>query len=428
MKTHLFLFKILLLALLAFSQMACTDQCEETRTYRTTVPLNYTLKDIRQSIKTTAPRELSSPAKIYSKDNFLFISEAKKGIHVIDNSNPSSPKTISFIEIPGIIDMAIKNNTLYADSYIDLVAIDISNPTAVKEVGRVQNVFQNGLFDGINWYYDAYGKTIVDYEWKTVTETVKTNCGGVSTWPVYYGGSVREDALAGTANKNGSTTNGSTTGQGGSMARFTVYDNYLYTVSNTSLVLFDIEKEASPDSSTAIQLGWGIETIFPYKDKLFIGSNTGMFIFDNANPAKPKQLSVFRHARACDPVVVDGDVAFVTLREGWCGTAPNQLDVVDIKDLTAPRLMKSYPMKNPHGVGVNLPNLFVCEGEYGLKSLNATDVNNITEHQFIKDMDAFDVIVLDKRLLLMIGKDGLYQFDYSDPKNLKQLSVISVKK
>ena len=38
------------------------------------------------------------------------------------------PKNISFINIPGNEDMAIKGNTLYADAYGDLVTFDITNP------------------------------------------------------------------------------------------------------------------------------------------------------------------------------------------------------------------------------------------------------------------------------------------------------------
>lgn len=411
------------------SLTSCTDNCEETRTYRIASPISWTVESIRAGIRTLPPRDLVNPAKIYTKDNYLFISEAKKGVHILDNSNPSNPVKVSFIEIPGVVDMAVRNNTLYVDSYMDLVAIDISNPLNIKEVGRVKNTFAYGLYDGLSWYYDTYSRTVTDYEWKLVTETVKTDCGaGSTTWPIYYKGGMAEDAMSSnTAGKAPTGSSGGTTGTGGSMARFTIYDDYLYTVSQSNLTLFNIKNTEKPDSTSTINLGWGIETIFPYKDKLFIGSNTGMHIYDNADPKNPVRLSIFQHARACDPVVVENDIAFVTLREGWCGAAPNQLDVVDVKDLLRPQLMKSYPMQNPHGLGVDLPNLFVCEGKYGLKSFNAANVNDIQLQQHIKDIHAFDVILLNKKLLLMIGEDGFYQFDYTDPKNLKQLSVIAVK-
>jgi hypothetical protein len=212
------------------------------------------------------------------------------------------------------------------------------------------------------------------------------------------------------------------------MARFTIYDNYLYTVSQSDLLLFNIKNLNQPTQLSKINLGWGIETIFPYKDKLFIGSNTGMYIFDNKNPEKPERLSIFQHARACDPVIVHNDIAYVTLRTGWCGVAPNRLDVVNVANLTSPTLIKSYDMQQPAGLGIDFPNLFICESQYGLKSFDATSATNITLQQHIEKIDAYDVIPLEGKHLLMVGKDGLYQYDTSNPKSLKQLSVIPVKR
>jgi hypothetical protein len=197
--------------------------------------------------------------------------------------------------------------------------------------------------------------------------------------------------------------------------------------------LFNVEQPSKPALSSTVNMGWGIETIFPYKDKLFIGSQTGMLIYDNANPAKPKQLSVFQHARVCDPVVVNDNTAYVTLRSGdACGGFTNQLDVVDITNLTNPKLVKSYPMRNPHGLGVDFPNLFICEGAYGLKSFNVSDPMQVDKNlqQYIEDLQAYDVIpmgtVSGVKTLLLIGKDGFYQFDYSNPSRLRLLSKIPV--
>jgi hypothetical protein len=423
-----FLFTIVLLSTL----FSCTDNCEVTRTYRQAVPVTWTLESIRAGVRVLPPAELENPAKLYIKDNFLLISEAKKGIHIIDNSNPSSPIKLSFLEIPGAVDMAVKNNTLYVDSYMDVVALDISDPKKVIEVGRQKNIFQNGLYDGLSWYYDAYSRIVTDYEWKTVTETIKTDCGAsYGSWPIFGRGEFYDGlALSSSKGPSGSTgTQGSSgNGTGGSMARFAIYKDYLYTVSQNNMTLFNIQNESKPDSTTTINLGWGIETIFPYKDKLFIGSNTGMHIYDNSNPKSPQRLSIFQHARACDPVVVEGDIAYVTLREGWCGAAPNRLDIVNIADLTRPVLIKSYEMENPHGLGIDNGKLFICEGKFGLKSYDANNTNDIKLQEHIKDINAFDVIPMAGNLLLMVGADGFYQYDYSDPKNLKLLSKITVVK
>lgn len=414
----------------AICNSACSDDCETTRTYRTTVPVVLSFEQIRSGIASETPQDLKNPGKIYVKDNYIFINEIKKGIHIIDNTNPQQPQNIAFLKIPGVVDMAVKENTLYADNYMDIVTFDITNPKAIKETGRVQNVFQNGLTDGISWYYNPQNQTVTDYEIKIVTEKVRSDCGqGSNVNPIYY---YANDV----AFKNGSLQSGvngangaaGATGTGGSMARFTLYDNYLYTVSQSDLLVFNVKTLNKPTQQAKINLGWGIETIFPYKDKLFIGSNTGMYIFDNKNPEKPERLSIFQHARACDPVVVHNDIAYVTLRTGWCGASPNQLDVVNVSNLSSPSLIKSYQMQQPAGLAIDFPNLFICESQYGLKSFDASSATNITLQQHIEKINAYDVIPLEGKHLLMVGKDGLYQYDTSNPKSLKQLSVIPVKR
>ena len=418
----------LLLILLPFLTMfGCTDNCQETRTFRRYTPVTFTTAQLRQGVQTEAPQPLVNPGKIYTKDQFLFINELKQGIHVIDNRDPSSPKPVAFIRIPGNGDIAIRNNILYADSYMDLVALDVSNPAAVQVVNRVPNVFPNGMFEGGWWSYDVTNQMVYDQKVSYVTETVQTNCEE-SVNPTSWIGGVAFLSAQSSATVNDKAGSSTTNGVAGSMARFALYEDYLYTVNQSTMQLFNIKNPAQPQIGRNIQMGWGIETIFPYKNKLFIGSQSGMFIYDNSNPEKPERLSVFQHARVCDPVVVHENTAYVTLRSGnTCGGFTNQLDVVDVTDLMNPRLLKSYPMRNPHGLGVSYPNLFICEGAYGLKSFDMRDVMNIDRNlmDYIQDVNAYDVIPLEKSLL-MIGKDGFYQFDTSNPRQLRQLSRIPV--
>ncbi|MCK5201531.1 MAG: hypothetical protein KAR21_24425, partial [Spirochaetales bacterium] len=87
------------------------------------------------------PRLLEETGKIYIKDNLIFLNEFGKGIHVIDNRNPYKPEIIAFLNIPGNVDIAIRNNVLYADSHTDLVVIDVSNPGNIKEIKRIKNIF-----------------------------------------------------------------------------------------------------------------------------------------------------------------------------------------------------------------------------------------------------------------------------------------------
>jgi hypothetical protein len=155
-----------------------------------------------------------------------------------------------------------------------------------------------------------------------------------------------------------------------------------------------------------------------------------MIIYDNTDPTAPYHYSTFEHAAACDPVFVSGNTAFVTLREGnACANAVNQLDVIDVSNMRFPSLIESYPMFNPHGLSVINDILYLCDGADGLKVFNVEKLKKIDENllDHLRAYEAFDVIVLPPgNLVMMIGADGFYQFDASDPADLKEISFIRV--
>ncbi len=153
-----------------------------------------------------------------------------------------------------------------------------------------------------------------------------------------------------------------------------------------------------------------------------------MLVYGLSNPGLPNFISVFEHISSCDPVVVEGNLAYVTLRSGtMCGGFTNQLDVVDISSIENPFLVKTYPMYNPHGLGIDNGTLFICDGDAGLKVYSTEDPMNIHQHQLahFNDIKTFDVIPLNG-LLVLIGADGLYQYDYTDLENLTLLSHMPV--
>ena len=418
---------------LATAFVSCKDNCVQTVTYRGTESVRVTLNELRTGIKTLTAQDLENPGKIYVKDNYLFINEVKKGIHIIDNTNPSLPKAISFIQILGNVDIAVKGNILYADSYTDFVALDISNPNAVKEVSRTKEVFSNGQVDGIGWTYNPNDQTIYDSRYKMYTTTQEVACEQQQNQPYYGGGWSMWDGagFSSLANKSSGSASPSTNGVSGSTSRFAIINERLYAVSQNEMKLFSIQNPSNPVKDGSLNLGFGIETIFPYKDKIFLGTTTGVQIWDNKNPLKPTYLSRLDHARACDPVVVENDIAYVTLRSvnnfTRCGGAiSNQLDVIDVSNAASPVLLKTYSMESPYGLGIDNKKLFICEGTSGLKTFDVSKPMDIKQLQHFKEMNAYDVIPLNNTLML-IGKDGLYQYDYSNPNSLKLLSKISVK-
>ena len=125
------------------------------------------------------------------------------------------------------------------------------------------------------------------------------------------------------------------------------------TLSNPDLSSFDLTNPADPIFAGKTTVDWSAETLYPFKDKLFVGGTTGMFIFDiQSNPAVPQAVGQFTHIRSCDPVVTDGNYAYVTLSSGTpCMGFDNELDIVDISNLAAASLKKTYPLTHPLGLG-----------------------------------------------------------------------------
>ena len=105
---------------------------------------------------------------------------------------------------------------------------------------------------------------------------------------------------------SGNFAGGAPSGQGGSLARFAIVNDYLYAVDDENLNVFSISNPANPQLLRTIKVGFEIETIFPFKDKLFIGSTSVVHIFSIADPSKPAKLSQAISPtvlRRCDPVV-----------------------------------------------------------------------------------------------------------------------------
>jgi hypothetical protein len=379
-------------------------------------PVYITHDELKSQIQNIDNKELQDLGKIYIKDNYIFINELNKGIHVIDNTNPEVPEKTTFINIPGNKDIAIRNNSLYADSYTDLVAVNIDNINNVVITKQIIDVFPGSyphLYQFENGTYDYNARYLPVDKSKGIVigwEFVRTE--EYSTSPVYAS----------------SDSSGNSTGTGGSLARFTIVADYLYALNGGNMNLFDITDPPNPLTWSRVEIGWDIETIFPYEDNIFIGSRTGMYIFDNTDPSNPTQISEFAHVTSCDPVVVEGSYAYVTLKGGsGCGGVSNQLDIIDISDLKNPSLVKSYGMHGPYGLGVDNNLLFICDGEAGLKVFDAADPLQIALQFHTDEFETYDVI-LNNDIALVVGPDGLYQFDYSDINNIIELSKIEIDK
>jgi len=418
-------FSFILLLAASFMTTGCeNDSCTRTQEYTAFQPVYKLLSDMRVPVKYESPTSLTNAGKIFYYNGYLFVNELNTGIHIFDNTDPSNPKNVGFLNIPGNLDMAVHDHYLYADSYLDLVSIDITNPEAPVETGRVNDVFQSFYSFSDNVGY------LVEYVPTHIKQTI--DCSN-SNWgnQIWFEGDVMmtADASFGGVMISSNSAISPSVVSGGSMARFTVDNHYLYTIDQSEIKVFDVE-QALPVLKNDIAVQWGIETLFPMDGSLFIGSNNGMLIYDISNPEAPTYRSTFSHATACDPVVVSEQVAYVTLRGGNnCNGFTNQLDVLDVSNLDNPTLIRSYPMDNPHGLTVVGNTLYLCEGSSGLKIFDITNKNKVDQNLLdqVTGITAYDVIVLPPgNHVMVVGQTGLFQFDATDRSNLLQLSMIQI--
>jgi len=220
---------------------------------------------------------------------------------------------------------------------------------------------------------------------------------------------------------NGNIPEPGLSGKGGSMARFTISDNKLYVLRQGDVIVYDISNPNEIVQKNQMYLNWGMETIFPYDSLLFFGSQMGMFVYKK-NGFDLEYITQYQHITSCDPVVFDGRYAYVTLNDDmWmCNRGVNELHVIDMQQLTNPKLEKTYPMQSPKGLGVDGDLLFVCDNNH----LRVFDKSAPTSLQLLASFDqlqAYDVIPYNDYLILT-SMSGVSQYSYNKQTKTIQLA------
>lgn len=398
--------KYLFLFLILFSLHSCDKDDGDYEFVTVATPELMSKAAFRDAVEIVVPTPIEQAGKIYAYKNYIFVSDVNKGVHVIDNTNPKLPKAIKFIKIPGNEDISVKDDFLYADSATDLLVFDISDINSIALKERLEDVFNIYDFfvptdaDIINYGTFNFETEIIVGWTKSVERREKVDNNQIDI--------VFNDALVNLASAE------SITGQGGSLARFQIVNDYLYTVGSHEMIIFNISNLSQPTFVKSQYSGNNIETLFQAEGYLYLGSTDGMYIYDLVNPAAPEYVSEFIHWTGCDPVVVDGNYAYLTIRGGNnCGMQESVLEVIDVSDKATPTLAARHTLENPYGLGIKDDMLFVCDGTAGLKLFNKADPLNLEMVNTIKNIQATDVIPLENTLI-MIGGKTLYQYEYGD--------------
>jgi len=407
-----------MLAIISLTLISCfEDQGTAEVTYKKAVAIYGDLNDLRSTQLVTASKTIVDPGKVYISDDLLLIGEEGEGIHVFDNTNPEVPKELYFINIPQNREFYVIRNKIYAESLYDLIKIDISDMQAPMIESRIENAFSEP-------FVNASGESLIGFEYGEVTETLDRTSYIYTQIneqdPLYF--DFQQELIPRSVVPASFAGSGSSIGTVNRMA-FT--NDHLYVIGNSTLYTF--RDDIFLSKVTESEIGWNMETIYPQGDALFVGTRNSMEILSIADADDPSRIGRFSHARSCDPVLPDGNTAYVTLRSGTdCFGNTDALTVVDIGNLNSPFSKQEIQMESPYGMTIIDGKLYVGEGENGLKIFNILEDATLEYLDHDRNIPAYDVIPHPTKanIILVASPTGFGQYEITSSSR-KLLSWIS---
>ncbi len=316
---------------------------------------------------------------IFLYDTLLLVSDAVNGLIVYSVADASAPEYLQAIPLREHTGVAVVGEVVYANSGGSILALSLVSDSSYRVLSVI----------GPPTYYHEGSSPVNEYHGGGLS------CGGPS------------EAV--------SVSNDAGSGAGGSYAVFAVAGTHLYHLRGGSLVTVDVSNPKDPREIGDLYINWSVETIFSTGEHLYIGAPDGMFVVDIARPSQPELISSVGHFRSCDPVVVQGSYAYVTLRAGGtCGGTQSRLMVVDVSDPADPYTVFETFVDSPWGLCVRENSLFVA---FGTAGFGLYDVAEPSSPRFVQSWGnhaSKDFIWRDNHLFLM-GFDRITILDVADP-------------
>ena len=329
---------------------------------------------------------LQYPQNMSLQDSILLVSDRYSGVHVFDVSDPADPQRRYVIPMLENRGNAMKGDILYTNDWQALYAIRLEADTFTVVRKIVSFGYNEQPYEGM--YRDEGG----------------------------FGCACPSDGYDAVPLSSGST--------GSSYATFAVIGDYLYFFSYGELVTMDISTPEDPVELSRTRLEWSVQTIYPTQRYLFLGGSRGMYIYSRESPANPVKVGQLVHARSCDPVVVSGRYAYVTLRGGnTCGQTNDLFLVVYVADPANPQLRSQTPLPTPYGLAVDFPLAYISNGNGGTSLIDVREAAAPVKLQSWSGIRSKDFILRDD-ILYVMGFDDVRLYDVSDPLDPVQLSGI----
>jgi len=396
-----------------------------THTYNKATAQYADINQVRNTAIAAPAKNIEKAGKIYFGNAVLLIGEPNKGIHVFDNSNPSNPTNVSFIDLPYTNEFYVYGNQIYAISHYDLVKINISDLANPVIESRLENAFGTPITDD-------QGRILMGFTYQVVTEEFKLNSPEEEMLrknnKLYYD---YQDQLI-PVSEVPSSFIGSGRKEKGTINKIALDNSHVYVVGGEELYTFQ-DNGGALSKVNEQEIGSDIETIYEEGDHLYVGTKSSMIVVSNANPSSPTVTGRYTHEVSCDPVLPNGNnIAYLTLRSvqaDGCNGFVNLLEVIDISDKNNPRKIDEVLMASPYGMTMLDQHLFVGEGDNGISILDATNAADPIKVATVPAIKAFDVLRHPSlnNVILVTGHTGLKQYQFNPNANsLTELSHVDL--
>lgn len=333
---------------------------------------------------------LVAPLSMSLEGSRLFVSDGAAGVHVFDISDLAHPRHTLTIPLQGNRGAVAYGDVLYANDFDAIYAMRVASESyeilaTIKQPRQEPRAIDGPVVERDNGGFGC---------------ACHTSTMSYDAAPAPAGGGVS------------------------SYATFVTVDTYLYFLDYTSIVTVDVSTPEAPKELSRTSISWTAETLFPSQSHLFVGGTQGMYIFDRARPDHPAQVGKIEHARACDPVVVEGETAYVTLRSGNnCGATPDELMAVDVAEPSSPHVIAHRPTKTPYGLAVGGELLYVSNGDHGFELVDVSDPADPVRRAAWSNAPTRDFIWSGDVLFVLSNRD-LKIYNVSDPQNPTVIGAI----
>lgn len=403
--------KLFYLFLLAIVVASCSkDEGTITVTYQEATAIYGDIESIRATVLQDVAQPIVDPGKIFVGEDFILVGEEEKGIHIITNQDSEAPQHMGFLNIPGNREYYVHDHIIYAESYYDVVKIDISNLAQAQLVDRAEFVFQD------EWKNDQ-GETLIGFSFEEKTVTLSHDDD--FTRDVIQDNVVYYDFARNIIPKSAVPASfaGNAGAVSGTINRVNYSEGHVYIVGQSSMkVIRDDGNSLTIVHNPQLDLiGEGLETVYPHDDYLFVGSRSAMDVYNISDASHPQHHYEFEHATSCDPVYPVDEVVYITLRTAEFSACPgniNALLVLDISDMNDIDEKKEIEMQSPYGMTMIDDKLYVGEGKNGLKIFDAHHRLEPTLILHDSAIPAYDIIAHPSRpgTIFVTGPQGIRQY------------------